>query len=91
MHVTEDEFYQLKVKFAKLLQIFLSKGQFRIRRDPDTDPQYGTEYEPILEHWPFCDNRQRFPHPPKLAGLVAGSILAINGTELSLHSLSAFL
>jgi hypothetical protein len=28
---------------------FLSKGQFRIRRDPDTDLQYCTEYEAILE------------------------------------------
>ncbi len=49
MHVTEDELNQLEEKYAKFIQIFLSKGQFRIRRDPDTDPFHSREYEPIFE------------------------------------------
>ncbi len=61
----------------KMCKIFLSKSSV----PNPTSSGYGSttlhEYEPILET--FCDHRQRFPHPPKLAGLEAGSILAIKG------------
>jgi hypothetical protein len=41
MHVTEDELDQLEEKCAKFS---CKKDQFRIRRDPETDPQHCREY-----------------------------------------------